>query len=261
VIGIEWAPLAGALVGAVVGFTGVGGGALMAPILLFGFGMDLATVVATDLLFATGTKLASSAVHSKNKLVDWQISKRLWLGSIPATLVVLALVYFEIAFANPEWLMKVLGALILISALSLVFGNQIQRLQSKYRIETPEEFKRIQAPATTLSGALLGGLVTLTSIGAGALGAMILRALYPLRMKPQQLVATDTTHAIPVSLLAGIGYLSLGFVEIELLLMLLLGSIPAALLTSNMLHKLPAHWIKNALAVALTIAGIKLLAG
>ena len=260
-IAIEWAPLAGAFVGAIVGFTGVGGGALMAPILLFGFGLDLATVVATDLLFATGTKLASSAMHSKNKLVDWQISKRLWLGSIPATLAVLALAYLGVAFANPEWLMRVLGALILVSALSLVFGNHIQRLQSDHRLETPEKFKRMQAPAATFAGAVLGTLVTLTSIGAGALGAVILRALYPLRMKPQRLVATDTTHAIPVSLLAGLGYLSLGYVEVELLLMLLLGSLPAALITSNMLHKLPAHWVKNTLAVVLGIAGIKLLMG
>ena len=259
-IGIEWAPLAGAFVVAIVGFTGVGGGSLMAPILLFGFGLDLATVAATDLLFATGTKLASSAMHSKNKLVDWQISKRLWLGSIPATLAVLALAYFGVAFANPEWLMRVIGALILIIALSLIFGSHIQSLQSEHRLETPEKFKRMQAPVTTLAWAVLGSLVTLTSIGAGALGAVIFRALYPLRMKPR-LVATDTTHAIPVSLLAGMDYLSIGYVEVELMLMLLLGSLPAALVISNMLNKLPAHWVKNTLASVLAVAGIKLLTG
>jgi len=102
--------------------------------------------------------------------------------------------------------------------------------------------------------------VTLTSIGAGALGAVIFRALYPLRMKPR-LVATDTTHAIPVSLLAGMDYLSIGYVEVELMLMLLLGSLPAALVISNMLNKLPAHWVKTTLASVLAVAGIKLLTG
>jgi len=259
VIGIEWAPLAGAAVGAVVGLTGVGGGALMAPILLFGFGFDLATVVATDLLFATVTKLAASAVHSKNKLVDWQISKRMWLGSIPATLFVLFLAATGSVFNDNAWLIKLLGCLILISALSLLFGGRLQRLQQQHRIEAPESFKRMQGPVTTLAGALLGALVSITSIGAGALGAVILRSLYPLRMTAQKLVATDTIHAIPVSLLAGVGYLTLGLVDLELLGLLLIGSIPAAAASSFLLKHLPSDVVKYTLELALLAASTKMI--
>lgn len=260
-IGVEWAPIAGALVGAVVGLTGVGGGALMAPILLFGFGVALPTVIATDLLFATITKLASSAIHTRNNFVDWQITKRMWLGSIPATIVVLWLVYSGFVLENSEWIVRILGVLILLSALSLLFGNKLQTLQRHNRIDAPEAFKKIQLPATTLSGLILGALVSLTSVGAGALGAVILRSLYPLRMVPRKLVATDTIHAIPLSLIAGAGYLLLGHADLKLLALLLLGSVPAALIASQSLKYMNVDLVKAILAAALIVAGTKLLLG
>jgi uncharacterized membrane protein YfcA len=256
---MEWAPLAGALVGFIVGLTGVGGGALMAPILLVGFGVDLITVVATDLLFATITKLTASAVHNKNSLVDWQIAKRMWAGSIPASLLVIALVYLGYTVENDEVITQVLGILILISAVSLLFGSRLQLLQRSRRLAQPDQFKRYQGITTNLAGAILGGLVTLTSVGAGALGAVMLRTIYPLRMTPQKLVATDTIHAIPVSLIAGASYLALGFVDQTLLGLLLIGSIPSALIASKLMNKLPSHAIKTILGVALLAAGTKLL--
>ena len=111
-LGLEWAPFAGALVGLIVGLTGVGGGALMAPILLVGFGLDLSTVVATDLLFATLTKLAVTRVHHKNQFIDWQVTKRLWLGSIPATLFIIWLAHSDTLFASPDWIIQLLGILV-----------------------------------------------------------------------------------------------------------------------------------------------------
>ena len=116
-----WAPFAGALVGFIVGLTGVGGGALMAPILLLGFGYDLQTVVATDLLFATITKLVAGGVHVRNQLVDWQIVKRLWLGSMTATLIIVTLAHQGYLFQSPQWIITLLGFLILFSGLSLIF--------------------------------------------------------------------------------------------------------------------------------------------
>ena len=260
-IGIEWAPLAGAIVGIIVGLTGVGGGALMAPILLFGFGFDLATVVATDLLFATITKLIATSSHNKNSLVDWQVSKRLWLGSIPATILVMTLAYFGFLFANPAWITTLLGTLILVSGLSLVLGDRIQLYQRTKRIVNPEQFKRHQSIATNIAGFTLGALVSATSIGAGALGAMILRALYPLRMEPRKLVATDTVHAVPVSLLAGIGYLLIGNTDLALLGLLLIGSIPAVLLGAQFLKATPSNYIRQVLGLVLLTAASKLLFG
>ena len=258
-IGIEWAPLAGILVGLVIGLTGVGGGALMAPILLFAFSFDLPTVVATDLLFATITKLVATGFHSKNNYVDWQVTKRLWLGSIPATLLVMVLAYIGVLFSNPTWITSALGILILISGLSLLLGHRIQLYQRSKRILNTKQFKHYQPMATATGGFIIGGVVSATSIGAGALGAVILKALYPLRMEPKKLIATDTAHAVPVSLLAGIGYLMIGNTNINLLCLLLAGSIPSVILGSKLLTKAPSQLIKITLGYILIIVAIKLL--
>ncbi len=255
----EWLPVAGASVGLIVGLTGVGGGALMAPILLVSFGLDLATVVATDLLFATVTKLAVTRVHHKNQFIDWQVTKRLWLGSIPATFFIVWLAQTGQLFASPDWIVQLLGALVLLSAISLLFGDRIQALQSALRTEDPDRFLNIQPTLTTLAGGILGTLVTLTSVGAGALGAVFLRALYPLRMQAKRLIATDTIHAIPVSLLGGLSYLTLGLVDLTVLGLLLLGSIPTALIGGLLVARLPSRPIRLILSMILTLVSLKLL--
>lgn len=231
----------------------------MAPILLLGFGLDLVTVVATDLLFATLTKLVASGMHSRNKLVDWQITKRLWLGSLPATLAVMTFAFAGGFHYSAEWITRILGALILFSGLSLLFSSKLQLYLRAKRISAPEKFKRFQAPGTSIAGFILGTLVSMTSIGAGALGAIFLRSLYPLRMEPKKLVATDTVHAIPVSLLAGLGYLAMNQTDLELLVSLLAGSIPAVLIGTRLLTEAPPELIKRILSIALIGASFKLM--
>lgn len=256
---MEWVPIAGVLVGFVVGLTGVGGGALMAPILLICFQIDLVTVVATDLMFATVTKLVASGVHSKNQLVDWQITIRLWLGSIPATLLVVTLASAGILFESPDWILQLLAALIIFSGISMLVGDKLQAHRRMKRVGSPEQFLKLQPAASALSGLILGGLVSLTSIGAGALGAVFLRALYPLRMTPAKLVATDTLHAIPVSLIAGTGYLITGFTDLALLGLLLMGSIPAAYIGSKLTYRLPNKILRFTLSLVLIFSGTKLM--
>ncbi|MFY0678032.1 MAG: sulfite exporter TauE/SafE family protein [Neptuniibacter sp.] len=241
-----------------MGLTGVGGGALMAPILLFGFGFDLATVIATDLLFAAITKIFAGGIHSRNKLVDWQVTKRLWVGSIPACIFIVILAQSGLLFESPEWLVKILGSLIIFSGLAMLFGRRIQSVQRIRRISSPKYFVSLQRPATITGGCMLGSLVTATSIGAGALGAITLRALYPLRMTAPKLIATDTVHAIPVSLLGGVSYLMLGYTDLTLLGLLIIGSIPAAIVAGQLANKMPSHHIKMILGLALIIAGLKL---
>ena len=254
ILDLFWAPFAGALVGFIVGLTGVGGGALMAPILLLGFGLELQAVVATDLLFATTTKLASGGIHIRNQLVDWQIVKRLWLGSLSATVFIVVLAHLGYLFQSPQWIITLLGFLILFSAFSLFFGHKLQLSQQAKRIASPKNFKQLQGPLTSLSGAILGTLITMTSVGAGALGAVFLRAIYPLRMQPAPLIATDTIHAIPVSLIGGVSFLILGYTDLTLLGLLIFGSIPAALLGSTLVKSAPVKVIKFLLALALSIA-------
>ena len=183
----------------------------------------------------------------------------MWAGSIPASLLVIALVYLGYTVENDKVVTQVLGVLILISAISLLFGSKLQVLQRSRRIAQPEQFKRYQRITTNLAGAILGGLVTLTSVGAGALGAVMLRTIYPLRMTPQKLVATDTIHAIPVSLIAGASYLAMGFVDQKLLGLLLIGSVPTALTAGKLMNTLPTEIIKATLGLTLLAAGLKLV--
>jgi uncharacterized membrane protein YfcA len=258
VIDSAWAPLAGAAVGLVVGLTGVGGGALMAPVLLLGFGLPLPVVVATDLLFATMTKIAAGAVHQRSGSVDWEIVRRLWVGSLPATLGVVLLVRSGFAFEHSGAITTLLGVLVFASGCAMLLGGRLQARQTARRLASPVDFKRFQREMTWSAGFGLGTLVTLTSVGAGALGVVILRALYPLRMTPARLVATDTVHAIPVTLLGGVSLLLMGFTDLGLLGTLLLGSIPAALVGGWLANRVPSGALRAVLAVALIGAGMRL---
>ena len=135
----------------------------------------------------------------------------------------------------------------------------MQLSQRAKRIASPKQFKRLQTPLTILSGSILGALITMTSVGAGALGAVFLRTIYPLRMEPRPLIATDTIHAIPVSLVGGISFLIMGYADIKILTLLLVGSIPMALLGSLLIKQVPVNIVKLILAFALLLAGLKLI--
>jgi uncharacterized membrane protein YfcA len=221
--------IAGACTGLVVGLTGVGGGALMTPILLLVFGVSPATAVATDLWFAAITKLVAVPVHHRGGHVDWQVVRRLWAGSLPVALGVVVLVSLGAAVARVDGLTKAIGVVIMITAVGLLLGPWLNALARGRRIADPERFKRRQPALTVAGGACLGLLVALTSVGAGALGTVLLLALYPLRMTPHRLVATDLAHAIPLAVVAGSGYLIMGLVDGFMLASMLVGSIPAVL--------------------------------
>ncbi|MGF0335827.1 sulfite exporter TauE/SafE family protein [Ectopseudomonas toyotomiensis] len=258
---IDWTySLAGALTGFVVGLTGVGGGALMTPILLLVFGVSPVTAIATDLWFAAITKLVGARIHHANGQVDWQVAKRLWLGSLPLALFVVVLVSLGAQVAKVEWLSKAIGVVVLITAVGLLAAPRLMAYARKRRVSQAERFKAVQPVLTVVSGAVLGLCVALTSVGAGALGSVMLLFLYPLRMTPHRLVATDIVHAIPLAVVAGLGYLFAGMVDGWMLISLLLGSIPAVLLGSLLAGKITGRWIQIALALVLMVAGVKVLA-
>jgi uncharacterized protein len=251
--------LAGALTGFVVGLTGVGGGALMTPILLIFFGVSPTTAIATDLWFAAITKLVGARVHHTNGNVDWQVAKRLWLGSLPMALLIVVIVSLGAKVAKVDWLTKAIGIVVLITAIGLLVAPKLVAYAKGRRIGQPERFKAIQPALTVISGGVLGLCVALTSVGAGALGSVMLLYLYPLRMTPHRLVATDIVHAIPLAVVAGLGYLFAGMVDWWMLASLLVGSIPTVLLGSLLAGKIPGRGIQIALALVLIAAGIKVL--
>lgn len=252
--------LAGALTGLVVGLTGVGGGALMTPILLLFFGVAPVTAIATDLWFAAITKTVAARVHSGAGQVDWQVVRRLWLGSLPMALVVVVLVRLGAKVARVDWLTQAIGVVVLITAAGLLFTPQLLALARNRRLDDTGKFKAAQPVLTVVAGATLGVCVALTSVGAGALGSVMLLYLYPLRMTPHRLVATDIVHAIPLAVVAGMGYLFAGMVNWQILISLLAGSIPAVIAGSLLARKFTGRWIQIALAVVLLIAGLKTLA-
>jgi len=250
---------AGVFTGFVVGLTGVGGGALMTPILLLIFGIAPQTAIATDLWFAAITKIAAMQVHKRGAGVDWQVVRRLWMGSLPVAMVVVALVAFGNTVGNMQWLTKSVGVVVLITAFGLLLSPKLRSLARNRRVTQPEHFKKFQPAWTIAAGALLGLLVALTSVGAGALGTVLLLVLYPLRMTTHKLVATDIAHAIPLALIAGTGYLFAGMVDSRMLLSLLCGSIPATIVGSLLARRFSSRWLQAALAIVLLAVGMKTL--
>lgn len=251
--------LAGALTGFVVGLTGVGGGALMTPILLLVFGVSPTTAIATDLWFAAITKIVGARVHSTRGHVDWQVTRRMWLGSLPVAALIVLLVATGSELGRVDWLTKAIGAVVMITALGLLLAPRLLNLARRYRTGQPERFKAAQPVLTVVAGAVLGLCVALTSVGAGALGSVMLLYLYPFRMTPHRLVATDLVHAIPLALVAGTGYLIAGLVDGWMLLSLLTGSVPAVVLGSVLATRLPGRWVQVALAAVLLAVSAKVL--
>lgn len=253
-------PFAGFLVGLLVGFTGVGGGALMTPLLVILFGVAPQTAIGTDLLFAAITKSFGAWIHGARGSIDWTVLRRLCLGSLPAALLTLALIrYFPIGRDLKTLLLSALGVALTITSVAMLFQAPLHRLGQRLRTTQPGNFKRLQPALTVAAGAALGLLVTLTSVGAGALGVVMLVYLYPYRLTPPKLVGTDIAHAIPLTLIAGLGHFGLGNVDLQLLGGLLLGSIPGIILGSRLSIKVDGAYVRVAIAVVLAFVGCRLL--
>lgn len=251
--------IAGSVTGLVVGLTGVGGGALMTPILLLVFGVSPTTAIATDLWFAAITKIAGAGIHHRAGQIDWQVVRRLWAGSLPVALLTVVAVTTGNQLGKVEWLAHTIGVVVIVTAVGLIFAPWLLKVATARRIEQPVQFKAVQPMLTVLAGATLGVCVALTSIGAGALGSVMLLYLYPLRMTPHRLVATDLVHAIPLAVVAGSGYLIAGLVDWWMLTSLLCGSIPAIVVGSLLARKAPGRLLQIALAVLLVSVGLKIL--
>lgn len=252
--------VAGFLVGAMVGMTGVGGGALMTPILVLIFGVAPAAAVGTDLWFAALTKIVGGFLHHHKGSVDWEVLRRLCTGSLPASLATLAWLHWSgHAQMKQGLILTALGVVLILTAGAMFFRVYSQTLGTRRRTRAPESFKRAQPALTVLAGAILGFLVTLTSVGAGALGVVMLVYLYPFRMVPARLVGTDIVHAIPLTILAGTGHLLLGNVDLGLLANLLIGSVPGVIVGSMLGSRAPERLLRTLIAIVLVAVGTKLI--
>ena len=249
--------LSGFLVGALVGMTGVGGGSLMTPLLILLFGIHPATAVGTDLLYAAATKTGGTLVHGFTRTVDWRIVGRLATGSLPATaLTLFVLSRLELTGkAASELITLVLGCALFCTALALIFRPQIMKFYAKH---VGELDPRRTAILTVVTGAVLGVLVSISSVGAGALGVTALVLLYP-KLRIVRIVGSDIAHAVPLTLLAGLGHWFIGSIDGHLLVSLLVGSIPGIVLGSYASTMVPDTALRLTLAATLILAGSRLV--
>jgi uncharacterized protein len=248
--------LSGFLTGALVGMTGVGGGSLMTPLLVLLFGIEPSVAVGTDLLYASVTKTAGTAVHGLGRTIEWAVVGRLAAGSIPmAVFTLLLFAWFGPNSGAANGLVtRILSVMLLLTALVLIFRRQIvSRYRRRFSTIRPGTTRQL----TVIVGMMLGILVPLTSVGAGALGATALILLYP-DLPMARIVGSDIAHAVPLTLAAGFGHILLGLPDFGILGFLLVGSIPGIVLGSYAAPRIPDTVLRLLLAATLLIAGGRL---
>lgn len=251
----------GFAVGFVVGMTGVGGGSLMTPILVLGFNIQPAIAVGTDLLYAAITKSGGVFVHHRHGNIQWKILRLLFMGSIPASMCsILVIKKLDSAGINYDNLiMTTLSIALILTGIFLLSRNQLRRISKEENsVYIKALHRKYRKPITIFSGALIGVLVTISSVGAGVIGAAFLFFLYP-KYKAIKVVATDIAHAVPITALAGMGHAHIGTVDFILLGNLIIGSLPGIYLGSKFGTFLPDKIMRPVLAIMLLAIGIRLI--
>jgi uncharacterized membrane protein YfcA len=253
--------LAGAAVGFCVGVTGVGGGSLMTPLLTL-MGIPLHTAIGTDLLYASITKAGGAAVHASKRNINWRVVNSLAMGSIPAALLTLWVLntYFGNANEYKKVLTSSLGFMLMLTAASLIFRSRLQKLHDASPLQSHLRslIDNHTLGFTLFMGAALGVLVTLSSVGAGAFGVVVLLSLYP-RLSTIQIIGTDVTHAVLLTLVAGLGHMQMGNVDFTLLGWLLIGSLPAIIAGTLLSSRMPEDIIRPILGTTLGLLSIKFM--
>lgn len=250
--------ISGFAVGLLVGLTGVGGGSLMTPLLTLMFGVSPTVAVGTDLAFASTTKAAGTLAHRVRGTVHWDIVRHLCYGALPAAvLATLALNYFGALDQEIGQIIRYsIAGSVLLTVIALLFRKRLQA----WVIAHPE--RQLQGKpllaATIIVGAVLGVLVTISSIGAGAIGATILVLLYP-RLSPAEIAGTDIAYAVPLTAIAAFGHFWLGTINWELLGALLIGSVPGITIGSLAARSVPENFLRGLLATTLTAVAAKLV--
>jgi len=246
-------------VGLLVGVTGVGGGSLMTPVLILLFGMNPAAAVGTDLLHAAVTRSAGSVVHGLNRTIDWRAARLMAIGSIPMAIVTLAaLDALDVNSAATRLLINaVLTLALLLTAITLILRD---RIAARYSTRVARLAKEEVAALTIAAGAVVGTIVAISSVGAGALGVTALVLLYP-RLPTARIVGTEIAHAVPLTIVAGIGHWWLGSVDMQVFLSLIVGSVPGILIGSYAAVRIPEVALRLVLAATLLAVATKLSLG
>lgn len=247
---------AGLMVGLLVGLSGVGGGSLMTPLLVLVFGVHPSVAVGTDLLYAAMTKTVGSLVHGIKQSIDWRVVGRLAIGSVPAAVLSLVAIGKLDKGSEVATIITIALGVILVLTGIVLFFNRVIAAWARRR--APDGPRKDPLLATILLGAIVGVAVSITSVGAGAIGATALLVLYP-HFAPKRIVGTDIAHAVPLTLIGGIGHWWLGSVDFTLLGSLLAGSIPGIIIGSLLASRMAERGLRTLLAAVLVLVGTLLL--
>jgi uncharacterized protein len=257
---MDWLyPLSGFVVGAIVGLTGMGGGSLMTPLLILLFGVHPLTAVGTDLLYAAVTKTAGTAIHAKKGNVEWRVAALLATGSVPASVLTIWMLS-RLPKQSPTTTSIIsisIGVVLIVAAMAIFFRRGIRNFALAHA-DNPTR-TQYSGPITVVFGAVLGVLVSLCSVGAGALGVAVLFFLYP-RLAPARVVGSDLAHAVPLTVVAGLGHSIIGSVDWSIVGALLLGSLPGIYLGSHLSTRISDRFLLPALASMLLLIGLRLIA-
>ncbi|QBD78205.1 sulfite exporter TauE/SafE family protein [Ktedonosporobacter rubrisoli] len=268
--------LVGLFIGILVGLTGMGGGSLLAPIMILFFKIPPVWAVGTDIAYSTITKSVGSLVHIRQKNVNFKVAFLLAAGSIPATLLSVTLVqslHKQYSHLIDTFILHALGVTLLLVAILLVTKPIIMKWLERRNFEAQKRaalrgqplgektgrWEKYYRPAfTILVGAVVGFLVGLTSVGSGTLIIAAVAFMFP-KLGPKELVGTDIFQAFMLLASGSIGYLTSGTVNWPMVFLLLLGSIPGVLLGSKLSKYIPDRYMRPLIATVLAVSGFKLI--
>jgi uncharacterized membrane protein YfcA len=248
--------LGSGIVGLLVGMTGAGGGALMTPMLILLFGVTPSTAISSDLVAAVVMRPFGSLVHLRAGTVNLRLVRWIVLGSVPAAFLGAYLLHLmghaKSAQHNIE---TVLGAALLAGAAAMVLRFVLDRRSGSKRTGAVEDLQ--VRPLLTIAIGIVGGVVVgMTSVGSGSLMIVLLLFVYP-RIGANQLVGTDLTQAVPLTLAAALGALAFGHVEVAVTASLIIGSVPAVLVGSLVSSSVPDRYVRPAIAFVILASGLK----
>jgi uncharacterized membrane protein YfcA len=250
--------LAGLIVGFVIGLTGMGGGALMTPVLVLLFGVNPGAAVSADVVTSLVLKPFGGSVHVRRRTVNWRLVRWLMIGSIPSAFLGAYLLDEVIGTDNQVTVKRILGWVLLVAAGAILAKLVLQARRNDAPVTAMMDPALVRPAPTLVIGALGGLIVGMTSVGSGSLIIVALMLIYP-KLSSKEMVGTDLVQAIPLVGAAAFGHYLFGHLDISIISSVLLGAIPAVMLGAHFSSKGADRYIRPVLVAVLAISALGLL--
>jgi uncharacterized membrane protein YfcA len=249
---------AGLIVGFVIGLTGMGGGALMTPVLVLVFGINPGTAVSADVVTSLVLKPFGGSIHVRRRTVNWRLVRWLIIGSVPSAFAGAYLLDEVIGTSNQHTVKQILGWVLLVAAGAILAKLVLQAVRNEMRVTEMMDSALVRPVPTLIVGALGGLVVGMTSVGSGSLIIVMLMLMYP-KLSSKEMVGTDLIQAIPLVGAAAIGHYLFGTLDFSIISSVLLGAIPAVMLGAHFSSRSADRYIRPVLVAVLVISSLGLL--